>query len=85
MMNQKGGDQLFELLYRIDERVKSIDRNMGEMKADLVEVKKKVDDISEKAAADRARLSEIDDEVKMAKRVSWGAIASAFISFISNR
>jgi len=84
-MSQKGGDQLLELLYRIDERVKSMDRNMGEMKADLVEVKKKVDDISEKAAADRARLSEVDDEVKMAKRVSWGAIVSAFISFISNR
>ncbi len=84
-MELKGGDQLLELLYRIDERVKSMDRNMGEMKTDLVEVKKKVDDISEKAAADRARLSEIDDEVKMAKRISWSAIASAFISFISNR
>ena len=84
-MNLKGGDDLLELLYRIDERVKSMDRNMGEMRADLVEVKKKVDDISEKAAADRARLSEIDDEVKMAKRVSWSAIASAFVSFIFNR
>lgn len=84
-MNLKGGDQLLELLYRIDERVKSMGRSMEEMKADLVEVKKKVDDLSEKAAADRARLSEINDEVKMTKRISWGAIASAFISFISNR
>ena len=85
MMNQKGGDQLLELLYRIDERVKSMDRNMGEMKVDIAEVKKTVGDLSKQVAMDHARLDEIEDSVKTVRRVSVASIVGALMGLIINK
>ena len=84
-MNQKGGDYLLELLYRIDERVKSMDRSMGEMKVDIAEVKKTVGDLSKQVTMDHARLDEIEDSVKTVRRVSVASIVGALMGLIINK
>jgi len=83
-MDLKGGDQFLELLYRIDERVKSMDQRVNEMRADVGDIKKTVDGLSKQVAEDHARLSEIEDSVRTARRVSFTSIAGAIMSLIIN-
>lgn len=81
----EGGGALTELIYRLDERLKSLDQNMSEIKADVKEIKSNVQSHGERITAAETKLNETDGEVKLVKRISWTAVVGAVVSFITGK
>lgn len=80
-MNLKGGEDLLEVIYRIDERLKSMHQGMVDLKTDMRDIRQQLDGISKQTAVNESRINEIDREISTAKKVSWSAIATAAVSF----
>ena len=80
-MNLKGGEDLLEVIYRIDERLKSMHQGMADLKTDMRDIRQQLDGISKQTAVNESRINEIDEEISTAKKVSWSAIATAAVSF----
>ena len=79
-------NDLEELIYRLDERFKSLEKSLDqgvtEIKADIKVVKNDLDAITKQVAVDNARLNEIQDKLKTARQVSWSAVATSVIGAI---
>lgn len=69
-----------DLIYRLDERLKSMDRNINEIKADIQEMKRDFNTAAKQVAINTERINEIQDKLKSARTVSWSAIATAVMS-----
>lgn len=85
-MSQKGGDHLLlEMIYRIDERTRAMQKGMDEMKVDIADIKEKLDGVSEQVAVDKERIDDIKDKMKTLRTVSWGGLFSALMNFITGK
>lgn len=86
MMNQKGGDHLLlEMIYRIDERTRAMQKGMDEMGEDIAAIKEKMEEVTKQVAVDKERIDDIKDKMKTARTVSWSSLATAIISFITGK
>ena len=77
-------NDLTEIIYRLDERLKSLDQNVTEIKADIQEMKRDFNTAARQVAVNTESIAEIKDKLKSARTVSWTAIATAVVGALNS-
>jgi methyl-accepting chemotaxis protein len=83
-MSDEQGKELLELVTRMNERQNSLIEDIKEIKDDIKEMKREAKQVERLAHENKTRVDNVDSDIKMFKRLSWGAVFTALITFIKS-